>query len=185
MPRIASTRVAAGCAFALLSAGSAAAQMAGVYSGTSADGNTVSFTVSTDASGALAVTSALIFYSAQCNFGGPVLNEGEGFGFDAPISGGRASTVFSTPGFYTNLTFAFYPNGQSATGTVTTVAPDLEPYTNRPTKSYTCTSPRQDMMLTYQSTTAPGAQASDAAAKAPARTYVYDRPERIIGTTAH
>ncbi len=185
MPRVASRRVAAGFALALLSAGTAAAQMAGVYAGTSADGNSVSFTVSTDGSGVLAVTSALIFFSAQCNFGGPVLNEGEGFGLDAPITGGRASTVFSISGYYSNFTLAFNPNGQSARGTVTSVAPDLEPFTNRPTKSYTCTSSRQDMTLTYQPPAGSMAAASDEAAQAPAQTYVYDRPGHTIGTTTH
>ena len=184
MPRVAFKRVAAGCAVVLLSAGTAAAQMAGVYSGTSADGNTVSFTVSTDSSGVLAVTSANVFFSAQCNFGGPVLTEGEGFGLDAQISGGRASSVFSFPQFYIDLTFAFYPNGQMARGTVTTVASALEPAADRPTKSYTCTSPRQAMTLTYQSNPASVAPSS-AASKAPAQTYVYDRRGRIVGTATH
>ena len=184
MSRVALRRVAAGCAVLVLTAGTATAQMAGVYSGTTADGNSVSFTVSTDSSGALAVTGATIFYSAQCNFGGPVLNQGEGFGLDAAISGGRASTIVSFSDYYTELTFAFYPNGQSAKGTVTTVAPELEPGGNRPTKSYTCTSPRQAMTLTYQSDAASLAQSSHAA-KPPAQTYVYDRLGRVIGTSSH
>ena len=167
----------------VLTAGTASAQMAGTYSGTTADGNSVSFTVSTDGSGVLAVTSALIFFSAQCDFGGPVLNEGEGFGLDAQASGGRASAVFSIPSFYTDLTFAFSQNGQTARGTVTTVAPDLEPYTSRPTKSYTCTSPRQDMTLTYQSNAASAVPAVGASQSA--KTYVYDRLGRIVGTTTH
>ena len=77
----------------------AAAQIAGVYAGTAADGSTVSFTVTGDANSGYALTSgSVLLQNAQCNGGGPTLTQGEGFGMNAPSPATRwpQSSAFPT-----------------------------------------------------------------------------------------
>jgi hypothetical protein len=53
------------------------------------------------------------------------------------------------------VSLKFSADGQSATGTVTSVSPTLYPATGRPITSLFCTSPKQALSLTLQPADAP------------------------------
>ncbi len=65
-------------AMALSMTTGALAQQAGTYSGTSADNNTISMTV-TESGGVFTVTSASVGFVADCNVPGNTVTEGWGF----------------------------------------------------------------------------------------------------------
>ncbi len=145
------SRLLVTAALAAAIASPAAAQVAGTYSGTSADGNTVQFVVSTDSgTGFLAVTSATDFFSALCN-DGSTLNTGWGYGLTADIVNRKVKNI--TPNNYFTITFnlVFAPDGQSATGNITSISPTLTPVGPRPKKALICTSPSQTLGVTLQS----------------------------------
>jgi hypothetical protein len=128
----------------------AAAQVAGTYSGTTADGNGVSFTVATDPNtGLLAVTGAGIGFSDMCR-DGSTLNTGWGYGLNQDIVARKVSNT--TAGSYFTITFnlTFAPNGQSATGRIASFSPTLNPVGPHPTSALYCKSPMQSMSVTLQ-----------------------------------
>lgn len=136
----------------------AAAQVVGTYQGTSTDGQGLTFVVGTDTNtGELAVTSATIFFSAPCKGSTYVLDTGWGFGLTDDIKKGKVS-ISATDNYFTfAVTLDFASDGQSATGTVTSISPTLEPVGKRPTKALICTSPKQDLTVTLQPADAPAA----------------------------
>jgi hypothetical protein len=130
--------------------GPAAAQVAGVYSGTSMDGNGITLDVSTDTgTGLLAVTGASIGFSALCS-DGSTLNSGWGYGLTQDILNRKVKNT--TAGYYFTITFdvTFSRDGQSATGTISTVSPTLSPVGAKPKKALFCTSASQPLGLTLQ-----------------------------------
>jgi len=142
------------CGGALLAAAlatPAAAQVAGVYAGTSTDGVGIQFTVSTDSNnGDLALTSAGIGFSAPCKHSTYVFNSGWGFGLTADIVNKKVSYVAIDNYFVFTFNLTFSSDGQSATGEITSVAPTLTPVSNKPKKALICESPKQGMTLTLQ-----------------------------------
>ncbi len=142
----------AAAALAAVLAGPAAAQVAGVYSGTSADGNGISFTVSTDTNtGVLAITSAGVGFTAPCHRSTYVLNTGWGWGPTNDIANHKVTSVNN--GTYFDITFSllFSNDGQSATGTITTISPALDnPPTHVARNALYCVSPKQTLSLTLQ-----------------------------------
>jgi hypothetical protein len=162
---------------AALMAGPAAAQVAGVYSGNSADGNGLSFTVATDSNtGALAVTSALVFFTAPCKGSTFVLNTGWGWGPTSDIADHKVTSV--TDGTYFNITFSlkFAADGQSATGTIVSVSPALDNSAGPAKKALFCTSPKQTLSLALQP---PGAKP----AAVPFGHALLDRSGQAIAAT--
>jgi hypothetical protein len=130
----------------------AMAQVAGTYAGTSADGNGLTFVVGTDPNtGDLAVTSASIFFSAPCKNSTYVLNTGWGFGLNSDIATNGRVTISSNDNYFTfEIHLDFASDGQSATGTIVSTSPTLDPVGPRPTHALICTSPKQALTLTLQ-----------------------------------
>jgi hypothetical protein len=85
----------------------ASAQQLGTYTGTTADGNSVSFTVSYDSANSVdEITAATIGFSATCAATGTITNQTWGFGVGEDIIGGRAS--FAADGDYFDI---YAPSG--------------------------------------------------------------------------
>lgn len=114
--RVSRVVIAAFCAMAWT--GTALAVTAGTYSGTAADGSSVSFTVGKDSGGKLAVISAYMGFNAKCKGAIPsTFSTGWGFDTDAVIKNDSASFVYGNGGadyFYVPLSFSF--SGTSVTG---------------------------------------------------------------------
>jgi hypothetical protein len=144
------------CCAAILAAAVAApagAQVAGLYSGTSQDGQSVAFTVGTDPNnGSPALVSAGLNFSAPCKNSKYIFNSAWGFGLNADIaSDGSVSFISEDNYFVFNVTLQFSSDGQSATGTIETITPTLykEGVAN-PRKALLCTSPTQPLSVTLQ-----------------------------------
>jgi hypothetical protein len=122
-----------------------AAQVPGTYSGTTADGQSVSFVVATDPNnGEYALTSASINFSAPCKNQDYTLNTGWGFGLEADIVKRRVVTTQSGNYFYFAINLLFSTDGQSATGTLESISPTLfqTPTATKPNTSAYCESPK-------------------------------------------
>jgi len=147
------TRLVIAAALVAALASPAAAQVAGTYSGTTADGNNVSFTVGTDPNtGNLALTSASVSISALCS-DGSTFNTGWGFGFSPlpDISHHKVTSDGGGPYLTTDFSLTFSADGQSATGTIYEAVPTLTPVGPKPKKALFCSSAQQSMGLTLQS----------------------------------
>jgi hypothetical protein len=153
----------------------AAAQEVGTYNGTSADGQSVSFTVSIDPNtSAKEITGATVWFLAACKNSTYSLNEGEGWGPNVDVAANhKVSATFSVPGFFNIFSLKFAADGSTATGTTETLAPYLDPANSPPKKSLFCESRRQTLSLTYAG--------SDARAPTAHSQLVYDRKGRVIG----
>lgn len=152
MNRLFTTLHVALAALAATSTASAGA-LAGTYSGNSADGNGVTVVVGTDFNGALAATSATVFFSALCN-DGTTLNTGWSYGTDQPITGSRVSNLTASNYFTIGYHLTFSADGQTATGTIASVAPTLTPVGPHPKRALFCRSMSQSVTLTIQPGTA-------------------------------
>ncbi|MGI8839263.1 MAG: hypothetical protein ACR2F8_00500 [Caulobacteraceae bacterium] len=152
--------------------GPAAAQMVGTYSGTSADGNPVSFTVGTDPNtSTLAITGFGVNATANCG-DGTVLLFGTGFGGLNQDIGANRRVSFDNGFAYATINFSlkFSADGQSATGTIVSDSPTLSPIGPRPKKASFCQSASQSLGVTFQ-----GA-AKVAPSKSGATSYFYAAP---------
>jgi hypothetical protein len=137
------------CAMALSTPGSA--QQAGTYTGTSSDGQSVSFTVGLDGNSVLAVTGAGISYEAPCKGGSaPTLSTAWGFGTDAVITAHRATMTAADPFFYIVADMKF--SGSTVTGSITTRSPYLDPANTPPVRADYCISPKQAFSATLGGT---------------------------------
>jgi hypothetical protein len=138
----------------------AAAQEVGTYAGNSADGQSLVFVVGTDTStGYLALTSAGIGFSAPCKNSSVVFTSGWGIGLMQDIIDRKTGKFSATDNYFTfDLKLVFTPDGQTATGTITTYSPTLDPVGSKPTKALLCESPEQALTLTLQATGAPDNQ---------------------------
>jgi hypothetical protein len=137
------------CAMTLSTPGSA--QQAGTYTGTSSDGQSVSFTVGLDGNSVLAVTGAGISYEAPCKGGSaPTLSTAWGFGTDAVITAHRATMTAADPFFYIVADMKF--SGSTVTGSITTRSPYLDPANTPPVRADYCISPKQAFSATLGGT---------------------------------
>jgi hypothetical protein len=146
--------VGAAAIIAAMLATPAAAQEAGTYTGTSADGQGLTFVVGQDSgTGNLAITSAGISFSAPCRNSTVVLNQDWGTGLLQDIIHRKTGKFSLTDAYFTfTLQIDFSADGQSATGTIKTFSPTLDPIGSAPTKALFCESPEQTLSLTLQST---------------------------------
>lgn len=151
MSRLAKVVPVAAAALAGALALPAAAQVAGTYAGTTADGNPLSFTVATDVNtGLLTVTEGGLSFSALCN-DGSTFNTGWGYFVTAPdIVNRKVSYVQTFPYFVFTVSLKFSMDGQSATGTVMSVSPELSPAGPKPKKALFCTSASQSFGVSLQ-----------------------------------
>ncbi len=176
------TRFVAAATFAVLASSivaPAAAQVAGTYMGTSADGSGITYTVSTDtATGNLALTAASIGYNAPCKGESVSTGGGWGFGLTSDIVKHKVTSDVYGANFDFLVKLTFSTNGQTATGTIESILPTLYPTTGKATKALYCVSPTQTLSLTLQPATASAKPRLNAS-------YLYDQKGRIIGTIAH
>jgi hypothetical protein len=144
------------CGGALLAAAlatPAAAQTAGTYNGTSADGSGLSFVVGTDSgTGKPAVTNATIFFTAPCKGSSYVLGTGWGFGLTADINKGKVK--YTAIDNYFVISFDLVFSGDTATGTIKSISPTLTPVSAKPKKALICTSPTQSLSVSLQTDSA-------------------------------
>jgi hypothetical protein len=78
----------------------AAAQLQGTYTGTSADGQGLTFVVGTDANNSEPeITSASVSFIAPCKKSTYTLYQGEGWGPNADVVSGKVTAVFDVPSF--------------------------------------------------------------------------------------
>jgi len=133
----------------------AEAQKAGTYTGTSADGQFLNFTVGTDTNtNSLAVMEAGINFEAACKGGYPDLIQSWGLGFTEDITDRKAVLVFGGQDIYVTANMAFSADGNSVSGMITTRVVGFAPSTGAPTKSEFCESAKQAFTATL-STDAP------------------------------
>jgi hypothetical protein len=131
----------------------ATAQEVGTYKGTSADGQSLTFVVGTDPNtGYPALTSAGLSFSAPCKNSTVVLTTAWGFGLMQDIIDRKTGQFSQTDSYFTfDLKLDFAADGQTATGTIRTYSPTLDPVGSKPTKALLCESPMQALSLTLQS----------------------------------
>ena len=79
-----------------------------------------------------------------------MLDTGWGFGLSSDIVKGKVRFVTSDNYFTFTVDLTFAPDGQTATGTIESVAPTLYKVGAHPTKALICTSPSQALSLTLQ-----------------------------------
>jgi len=163
---------------AVFAAASASAQTLGTYAGTSADGSTLSFTVTTDAAtGAPELTSASISFKVVCLGGAPAAYSGIGFGPSVDFKNGKLTYVSGQPTpSYFDFTLAFNKANSTLTGSIATTIAQLAVATKAPKKAIACISAKQTLTTTLQ----PGSVAASRGSQA--GTYVFDRHGRVIGT---
>jgi hypothetical protein len=145
-------------ALAAASATPAAAQVAGVYAGTSSDGGGVNFTVATDPNtNVLAVTGAGVGFDATCSHSAPNLFTGWGYGMMQDIAHHRVTNTTTDPYFVIKFNLIFSTDGKTATGRVSSISPSLEPSGAAPKTASICKALNRTMTLTLQP---PGAKVS-------------------------
>jgi hypothetical protein len=142
-------RLLATAALAAAFASPAAAQVAGTYAGTSADGQSVTVYVGTDPiTSNLAIVGAAIFYNAPCKGKtGTVLTSGIGYNPNTDLNGNMVTVDFDIPSIASNFTLTFDNDTNTATGTIQTFAPNLYPAGVLPKKSLFCVSKKQAVSL--------------------------------------
>lgn len=129
------------------------AQQVGTYSGTTADGSGLSFTVGTDPNnGAFEFTGAGIGFNAFCKRSNYDWGTGWGFGLSQDIVSGSNNVVVNANSynyFYINYKLTFV-DANTIQGTVNTVTAALEPG-DPPTKADFCKAPKnQSFTATFQ-----------------------------------
>lgn len=130
----------------------AAAQIAGTYTGTSADGQAVTVYVGTDPyTSQTAIIGAGIYFVAHCKGNtGTVLTSGIGYDPNEDLVGNQVTVNFDTSNIASTFTLTFNDSTSSATGFIETAAPDLYPSGIKPKKALFCVSKKQSVNLTYQ-----------------------------------
>jgi len=145
--------LAFGLSCGLLGSGAASAQTAGVYSGTSLDGQGISITVALDTgTGFYEINSATVWYNAICTGNGAGTSVYQGTGWDpgTEISGGTGQMTLtdSEESIIANLKFHSFTN--SFTGNISTRLAELVPNgAARPVKAARCDSDWQPLNLYY------------------------------------
>jgi hypothetical protein len=142
--RLAATAFAVSCAISV----GVKAQQVGTYQGKTADGEPVSFTVTQNSKGQLALTAATIYFSAKCKSPNGDLNSGVGVGMDQVIKNSKASWTFKTSDtvwFMANFTFVI----DQVSGDITTRAAAFVPGKQPPAAAEFCESPKQAFSATF------------------------------------
>jgi hypothetical protein len=165
-----SSLAAATAALSLLSLSPAAAQQAGTYTGTTDDGNFVSFTV-VDNGGTFEMTSADVNFTDTCRNPAGTANEGWGFFVGQNISGGKVSFVSQNDYYYISAKLTFVTDNKIK-GTVSTRTAVFVPGTDPPMDAHFCSAPKQNLVATFQG---PG----HALALAPGAAVAYGHPASI------
>jgi hypothetical protein len=137
---------------AMLATPATAQVQQGTYTGTSADGQNLTFVVGIDSNNNdVAVTSAGISFSAPCRNSTVVLSQDWGTGLLQDIIKGKTGKFSLTDAYFTfDISLDFTTDG-TATGTIKTFSPTLDPIGSAPTKALFCESPEQTLSLTLQS----------------------------------
>ena len=145
------TRLFASAALVAILATPAAAQQAGTYTGTSADGQNVYVIVGTDPyTNAPAIVGAGIYFNAACKgHSGTVLSSAWGYNPNTDLVGNQVTVNYDIPYIASSFTLTFNTNTNTATGTITTAAPNMYPAGVRPTKALYCLSKKQPLSLSY------------------------------------
>jgi hypothetical protein len=135
-------------AFALALCGSASAQKAGGYAGTSEDNNTISLTV-TGTAGDFTIAGMSVGFTAACKATGDSVNEGWGFFLGQQIQSGVND--FTSGNDYYNIVGTYhFVNNNTIKGTITSRTAVFVPGATPPAKAMFCTSAKQGFTLTYQ-----------------------------------
>ena len=145
---------AAGIFGAACFANAASAQQAGTYSGTIADGSTISFTLGADSStGSLQVQSFNFNFKDACSPGAFTFDSGWGLGGNGPdITGSKSTYTYSFGYLYMTATMKF--SGSGVTGTILNATPTfVAPTTagSEPKKAAYCSSKKQTYSATLGS----------------------------------
>jgi hypothetical protein len=120
----------------------ASAQVAGVYTGTTANGEYVTFTVSTDpTTGNLAVAGGELDVTARC--------KDSMYGAGDIVDGQFAFSTYANA-IVASVTLDFASDGQSATGTSKTIVPTLWPVDPNPIRGLICSTGTQSLSVTLQ-----------------------------------
>lgn len=133
---------------ALFTATGAMAQMAGTYSGTSADNNFISMVV-TESGGVFTVTSMNVSFVASCNIPGNTVSEGWGFFLGQNFASGMLDFT-SHNDYYYIYGNAHFSGNHTIKGLITSLTATFAPNHTPPNKSQYCTSPKQVYTLTRQ-----------------------------------
>jgi hypothetical protein len=143
------------------------AQQVGTYSGTTADGNTLSFTIGIDANtGAYEFTGAGLGMTSYCKHSNYYFNTGWGFGLGQDIVSGNNNVVVNANQynyFYINYNLTF-PDNNTIQGTVNSDVAAFEPG-DPPRKADFCKAPKN---MTFTATF----QGNDGRAPLPAGTTI-------------
>jgi hypothetical protein len=122
--------------------GTAFAQTAGIYSGTTADGNPISMTVMGSGSD-FSVTGFTLNYTSDCAHSGGSIDGNFASGANFPLTNGAADfslTVFQAVYTFGSLHFV---GNHTIKGTITTDQATFDPGSTPPKRSEFCQSPKQ------------------------------------------
>jgi hypothetical protein len=139
---------AAALTVALATATGTLAQQAGNYSGTTADGHTITLTV-TESGGIFSITTMNVSFLANCNIPGNTIYEGWGFYLGQPFVSGALNFV-SHNDYYYIFGKAHFSGNTVINGVITSLTATFAPGNTPPIKSQFCKSPNQAFSLTKQ-----------------------------------
>jgi hypothetical protein len=129
-----------------LASGAAFAQTAGVYSGTTADGNPISMTVMGSGNN-YAITGFTLNYTADCAHSGGSISGNFASGANFPLTNGAADfslIVFQSVDSFGSLHFV---GNHTIKGTLTTDQAAFDPGSTPPKRAEFCQSPKQAFTL--------------------------------------
>ena len=138
----------AALAGALFTTTGAMAQLAGTYSGMSADGNTIVMVV-TESSGVFTATTTNVGFVASCNIPGNTVSEGWGFLLNQQFVN-NAMSFTSHNDYYYIFGKAHFSGNTVIKGVITSLTATFAPGNTPPIKSQFCKSPNQAFTLTKQ-----------------------------------
>lgn len=142
----------AACTAVALLPGSATAQTPGKYVGTTADKQTITWTVAKDAaSGKLYISSLSYNIATKCQPGNSTFNTGWGVGADAKgrtIAAGKAAYLYAFGYLYVTANLVF--SGNTVTGAIASETPTFAPIASgAPRKSVFCRSLKQNFTASF------------------------------------
>ena len=146
--------LASGLLCGMLGTGAASAQVAGTYAGTSADGQSISISVTFDSgTGLYEITGATVWYNVHCTGLGTgiTINEGLGWNPGTELNPGANQMTFSgnEENIFASLGWHKYSN--AFTGNIDTRIAALVPNgAARPNHVMYCESANQPLTLSYQ-----------------------------------
>lgn len=139
----------AGVISLLLSAGTAQAQKAGTYAGTSDDGGNISVTV-TGTTPNFTLANMNVNFQAHCTHPSRTANEGWGFFLGQAIVDGE-NDFHSANDYYDIRGSLHFTGPKTIKGTITSVTAVFVPGDNPPVKAQFCKSAKQPFALSFQS----------------------------------